>query len=144
MQLQPNTPDAAAVKSSDRVYKQQQATYYNRRHRTRDRGGWRFNDPERAASLKFYFYLFSTMLCDVFYIASHGSERSIDRCFIPCSYAPLACAGHRQTARFAQHHSLRQLFLTIRPTVDFRAPQPAFMRCDIDATERGASHRVGL
>jgi hypothetical protein len=27
VQLQPNTPDAAAVMSTDRVYKQQQATY---------------------------------------------------------------------------------------------------------------------
>jgi hypothetical protein len=44
VQLQPNTPDAAAVGSTDRGYKQQQATYYNRRHRARDRGGWKVND----------------------------------------------------------------------------------------------------
>jgi hypothetical protein len=52
--------------------------------------------------------------------------------FVLCRWPAhaLACAGHRQTARFAQHHSLRQLFETIRPT-DRRlsAPQPAFMRC---------------
>jgi hypothetical protein len=39
------------------------------------------SSPERAAPLKFYFYLFSTMLCDVFYSqpAMAVSERSIDR-----------------------------------------------------------------
>jgi hypothetical protein len=37
-------------------------------------------NPERAAPLKFYFLLFSTMLCDVFYSqpAMAVSERSID------------------------------------------------------------------
>jgi transposase InsO family protein len=44
VQLQPHTPDAAALQSSDRTYKQQQATYYNRRHRTRDRGRWKTSD----------------------------------------------------------------------------------------------------
>lgn len=43
-QLQPRTPDAAALQSSDRVYKQQQAKYYDRRHRTRDRGRWKADD----------------------------------------------------------------------------------------------------
>jgi hypothetical protein len=44
VQLQPHTPDAAALQSSDRTYKQQQATYYNRRHRTHDRGRWKTSD----------------------------------------------------------------------------------------------------
>jgi hypothetical protein len=44
VQLQPHTPDAVALQSSDRTYKQQQATYHNRCHRTHDRGRWKTSD----------------------------------------------------------------------------------------------------
>jgi transposase InsO family protein len=43
-QLQPSTPDAAAVLRHDKVAKQRQATNYNRRHRARDGKGWRVGD----------------------------------------------------------------------------------------------------
>ena len=115
-QLQPQTPDAAAIQSADRDIKERQATHYNRRHRPRERGRWKTSDCVWIPDLQ--------------------SEATVTEALPFRSYRLRTTAGNviRRNGRMLRHTLPSGQPASSSPTTEIAAPPtipPADNRCRI-------------